>query len=160
MAGLHRDGHAMYIIAHRGHIHALSGNLLGGAKTSRHANAWISVCTYVDVPRAYTCDTCMCIHACSVQNLFTHLMTAHTGHSLSPTKRAGGVQETPHPAPAGQRTTALRAATPGVRMECEELRILPQGPRPGPKGTSESTFLGTWPRPKRNLSNTCIPTQF
>lgn len=52
----------MYIIVHPGHIQALSGNSPCGAQASRRAHSWISVCTYVDIPRAYTHMT----HACSV----------------------------------------------------------------------------------------------
>lgn len=66
----------------------------------------------------------------------------------------------PPSAPAGLSPTALRATALGVRVQCggpgsrlktAKLRILPQGPRPRAKGTSDSTFFATCPWTKRTV---------
>lgn len=70
--------------------------------------------------------TCLCIHACSVQNLYPHNMTAYMGRLpgiYGDWAQSCGVQEPFTPALAGQSTTALRASTPGVRVEREDQSL-------------------------------------
>lgn len=80
MAGLHRDGHAVYVTVHLERIHALSGNPCAVQRAVDTCESTQSIYLHIH-------NTCMCIHACSVKNL--HI----THEALAFTHKTGGYRD-------------------------------------------------------------------